>query len=58
MVRSMYCGKVRFNLRNIPMTLEDLIDIFFNMWGPDNMLIKSNSKVVEILYLINWISIY
>ena len=27
MVRSMYCGKVRFNLRNMPMTLEILIDI-------------------------------
>ena len=33
MVRSMYCGKVRFNLRNMPMTLEILIDIF-NMRGP------------------------
>ena len=28
MVRSMYCGKVRFNLRDMPMTLEILIDIF------------------------------
>ena len=54
----MYCGEVRFSLLNMPMTLEILIDIFFNMWDPGNMLIKCDSEVVKILYLNNWISIF